>query len=261
VTDIFQEVEEDVRRERFEKLWKQYGDYIIAGVAALAVGVAGYKLWDKYQYQQRLEASKTFMQAVQAADTGNVQAATATYGKLVKSGPGGYAIVAKLGQANSQLATDNRSEALTIYKSVADKDSSQLGAVARIRAAWIMVESAPKSDLEAWLAPLNVQSNPWHFMAREIMAYADYRAGALAVAGTEYRQLADDKDAPSGLRGRANAMAIFIKAGGDKNFGTVPKPAAPQLPAGVPPELQQQIQQAIQQQQQGQPAPQGQPKP
>ena len=268
MTDIFQEVEEDVRRERFEKMWKQYGDYIIAGVAAIAVGVAGYKLWDKYQYQQRLEASRTFMQAEQAADSGNVQAATATFGRVVTTGPRGYATLAKLGQANSQLATNNRAEALTIYKSVAEKDGSQLGPLARIRAAWIMVETSPKADVEAWLAPVNVESNAWRFMAREILAYADYRAGQIALAQTEFRRLADDKTAPNGVRGRSNAMAIFIKAGGDKNFGTVPKPPAPAI-EGVPPELQQQIQQAIQQQQskkqQGaaapQGAPQGQPKP
>jgi len=265
VTDIFQEVEEDVRRERFEKMWKQYGDYIIAGVAAIAVGFAGYQLWDKYQYKQRIEASRTFQEALKDADNGNVPVASATFGKIVKSGPSGYATIAKLSQANTQLATDNRSEALAIYKSVADKDNSPLGNVARIRAAWIMVETSPKSDVEAWLAPLNVETNAWRFMAREILAYADYRAGALASAQTEYRQLADAKDAPNGIRGRANAMAIFIKAGGDKNFGTVPKPAAPALSQGMSPELQQQIQQAIQQQQQqkaGAPKPpQGQSKP
>ena len=33
MTDIFHEVEEEVRRERFEKIWKKYGDYAIAAVA------------------------------------------------------------------------------------------------------------------------------------------------------------------------------------------------------------------------------------
>lgn len=230
MSDIFQEVEEDVRRERFEKLWKQYGDYAIAAVAAVAVGVAGFQLWTKYETQKRFEASRTFMQAQAAAESGNTQAATATFGTLAKSGPSGYATIATFSQANNQLATENRAQALEIYKSLAGKDSSQIGSAARIRAAWIMVETTPRSELETWLAPLNVQSNAWHYMAQEILAYADYRAGALDQAQREYQVLADDKDSPSGLRARSNAMATFLKAGGDKNFGSVPKPPAPAIP-------------------------------
>ncbi len=104
MSDIFREVEEDVRRERLEKLWKQYGDYIIAAVAAVAVGVAGYKLWDRYEFQQRLNAAKLYVVAQQAAEQGNVPAAQQSFAKLAKSGPSGYATMAKLSQANSLLA-------------------------------------------------------------------------------------------------------------------------------------------------------------
>jgi hypothetical protein len=230
VTDIFQEVEEDVRRERFEKLWKQYGDYVIAAVAAVAVGVAGFQLWTKYETRKRLEASQTFMQAQAAADQGNEQLATQTFGQLAKSGPSGYATIATFSQANNQLAAGKRTEALAIYKSLAEKDSSPIGSAARIRAAWIMVETVQKSELESWLSPLNAQSNAWHYLAQEILAYCDYRAGALDQAQREYKSLAGDRDAPNGVRARSTAMATFMTSGGDKDFGTVPRPPQPAIP-------------------------------
>ncbi len=231
MSDIFREVEEDVRRERLEKLWKQYGDYIIAAVAAVAVGVAGYKLWDRYEFQQRLNAAKLYVVAQQAAEQGNVPAAQQSFAKLAKSGPSGYATMAKLSQANSLLAAGNRTDAIAIYKSIADGDSSPIGAVARIRAAWAMADFAPKSEIETLLAPVNDNTSAWRFVAREILAYADYRTGAFAVAQSEYQALAAEKDAPPGLQTRANAMATFLKAGGDKNFGTVPRPLPPASPA------------------------------
>lgn len=230
MSDIFREVEEDVRRERFEKLWKQYGDYVIAAVAAVAVGVAGYKLWDRYEYQQRLNASKLFVAAEESAESGNTAAAAQSFAKLAKSGPGGYATMAKLAQADSLLASGSRSDAIAIYKSIAEKDSSAIGSVARVRAAWAMAEFAPKSELETLLAPVNDNTNAWRFLAREVLAYADYRAGALGAAQSAYQALGAEKDAPDGVRGRANAMAIFLKAGGDRNFGTVPRPALPPAP-------------------------------
>ncbi len=112
MTDIFQEVEEDVRRERFEKIWKQYGDYIIAGAAAIIVGWAGYQLWTRYEDQQRFNASKTFIAAQEAADSGNTAAAQAMFGKLAQSGPGGYATIAKLAEANTLLVSDKRNDAI-----------------------------------------------------------------------------------------------------------------------------------------------------
>ena len=40
MSDIFREVEEDVRRERLEKIWKEYGDYIVAALALLILAGA-----------------------------------------------------------------------------------------------------------------------------------------------------------------------------------------------------------------------------
>ncbi|HWA90220.1 MAG TPA: tetratricopeptide repeat protein [Rhizomicrobium sp.] len=230
MSDIFHEVEEDVRRERLEQLWKQYGDYIIAAVAAIAVGIAGYKLWERYETQQRLTASKTFVAAQDAAESGNVGGAAQAFGKLAKSGPTGYGTIATLAQADSLLASGNRSDAIKIYKTVAEKDTSPIAGVARIRAAWAMAEFTPKAELDSWLAPINDNSSAWRFIAREILAYSDYRAGSLAVALSEYKALAAEKDATPGQRQRAGAMATFIEAGGDKEYGTVPRPAPPPAP-------------------------------
>ena len=224
MSDIFHEVEEEVRRERFEKLWKQYGDYIIAGVAAIVIGVAGYKLWTRYEDQQRFNASKTFIAAEEAAEAGNTAQAQAMFGKLAQSGPGGYSTIAKLSEANTLLISGKKNDAITIYKSIADKDKSPLGDVARMRAAWAEADSAPRGELETLLAPLTLETSEWRFLAREVLAYADYRAGAMEQARKEFQALADDKASSQGLRDRAHAMATFIATGAGRTFGAVPLP-------------------------------------
>jgi hypothetical protein len=234
VSDIFHEVEEDVRRERFEKLWKQYGDYAIALLAVIIIAIAGYKFWQRYETQQRQNASAAFFSAQQVAASGNSKAAAASFANIAKTAPGGYATAAQFEEANALLSAGNRADALSIYKKIAENESSPLSAVARIRAAWATVDSAPKSDIEALLTPLNTPSNAWRFMAREILAYADYRVGAFDQAQSEFAALGADKDAPDTLRGRAKAMSDFIKAGGDKNFGNVPQPSAPPAQAENP---------------------------
>lgn len=227
MSDIFHEVEEEVRRERLERLWKQYGDYAIAAVAVIVIAVAGFKFWQRYEMQQRLNASSEFFAARQIAASGNGPAAATAFANLAKTAPKGYAAVSQLAEADALYGAGNRADALTLYKKMADQTSSPLAEVARIRAAWIMVDTAPRNELESWLAPVNVETNAWRFTAREILAYADYRIGALGRAESEFAELAAQKDVSQTIRGRARAMADFIKAGGDKDYGSVPKPAVP----------------------------------
>jgi hypothetical protein len=224
VSDIFREVEEDVRRERLEKLWKQYGDYIIAGMAVIVVGVAGYKLWQHYEAQQIAKASVAYSTAVQLSNGGKRTEAAQAFAKIVKEAPGGYAASARLAEADALLADGKAADAIALYKTIAQKDKTELGDLARIRAAWALADRASKSDLQTLLAPLTDPTSAWRFMAREILAYCDFRDGAMKAAQSEYDSLAVEPEVPATLRQRASAMAALIRAGGGANYGTVPPP-------------------------------------
>ena len=63
MSDIFREVEEDVRRERAEKIWKRYGAYIIAAGVLVFVGIGGWQLWQRYDRQEREKISAQFVAA------------------------------------------------------------------------------------------------------------------------------------------------------------------------------------------------------
>lgn len=233
MTDIFHEVEEDVRRERYEQLWKKYGDYIIAAIAVIAIGIAGYKFWQRYETQQLINASTQLNAAEKLAEAGDNAAAAAAFANLAKTAPSGYADLARLAEAGSLLAAGNKSEGLSLYKTIA-ATNSPLASLARVRAAWAMADTAPKSELQTLLGTLTAPSSAWRFVAGEILAYADYHAGNLKAAQAEFEALAKNSDVPRTLRGRADAMATFIKGGGDKEYGTVPKPAPPQITPGNP---------------------------
>jgi len=235
LSDIFHEVEEEVRRERVEKLWKKYGDYVIAAAALVIIAIAGYELWQRYEMNQRMKASETFFAAQQLADSGNISKATPAFAVLAKDAPGGYAKMARLSQAGALASAGQRVEAVAIYKSIAADDSGPIGSVALVRAGWALADSAPRADLEKLLAPLTGPGNPWRHSAAEILAYADFHAGELKKAQSDFQAIADDKDATDSMRRRAAAMAAFLK-GGAGDFGTVPPPpVTPPTPPGPGP--------------------------
>ena len=225
MTDIFREVEEEVRRERFEQLWKKYGDYIIAAAALIVVAVAAFELWRIYEKREALRASQVFNIAQQMLEQGQPKSAALTFSKLADTAPSGYSQIAMLDKANALYASGSVPQAVDIYKQVAAKGDALLAPVARVRAAWASVDTAPRADVEALLQPLLDPATAWHPVAREILAYADYRAGDSERALSEFRAIANDPNSPETVRQRCKAMATFISAGGNANFGSVPAPA------------------------------------
>ena len=233
MSDIFREVEEDVRRERYEKLWKQYGDHIIAAAALVIIAAAGVQLYRVYEQREANKASLAYEAAAQLLDAGQPRAAEPQFAALARSAPGGYAKVSRLAEADALFGAGDRGAAVRLYEQIADGNDPYLGAVARLHAAWALVEAAPASEVEALLAPLLDRTSSWHSLAWEVVAYEDARSGNAAAALKIYQEIAADPNAPSALLTRARAMVRFLKAGGDANIGKVPLSTTAQTPAST----------------------------
>jgi len=227
VSDIFREVEEEVRKERLDKLWKQYGDYIVAGACFLVIGAAGFQIWKTYDQKQRLKASDQYTVAQSLMDGGQPVQAADAFGHLADTAPSGYKELARLQHADALMASGERGDALGIYKQIASGDDEILAAIAKLHAAWGIVDTQPRADVVAMLGNLDDEKSPWRPLAQEILAYADYRAGNTKAALAEYTALAAGAKPTSNLKVRAKYMADFLKAGGDTNYGKVPEPPAP----------------------------------
>jgi hypothetical protein len=241
LSDIFHEVQEEVRREKLQKLWKQYGDYFIAAAAALIIAVAGWQLWMRYQENQKAEASAAYMAAHQAASKNDLKGALAKFDAVAKDSPEGYVQLAELSKANTLAADGKTAEAVAAYKAFADKYKTPLGDAARMRAGFLIADTASVGDLSALLKPVSDKPDGFGPQAREILAYANYRTGNMKEAQRIYELLAQDAKSPQGMRQRAQVMATFIKSGGATNFGSVPPvleqkadPAAPATGTAAP---------------------------
>lgn len=224
VTDIFREVEEDVRRERIEKLWKDYGHYAIAALVLLFVGIGGWQLWQRHEGQERAKSAAAFIAAQRIT---NPQAAASAFVDIARTAPKGYASVAQLAEAGAMFASGQQSSAIDLYKQIAKNDSGTIGMVARLRAAWALADTASRTEIANLLQPLDQPGNAWRENAEEVLAYADYRAMDTKSALARFSALAVDPQAPDALRRRAEAMASFLKNGGATSYGTVPADAVP----------------------------------
>lgn len=230
MSDIFREVEEDVRRERFEKLWKAYGNYAIAALVLLFAGIAGWQVWERHDAQERAKVSDQFLAAQRIT---NPQTAASTFADIARTAPKGYASLARLSAAGAMMASGQQNQALDLYKQIANDDKGPVGSVARLRAAWAMADTASRAQLADLLKPLDQAGSPWRQNAQEVLAYADFRAMDKKSARAKYAILAADPGSPDSLRRRSQAMNDFLKTGGAVNYGTVPAAPSPEALAAA----------------------------
>ena len=45
MSDIFREVDEDIRRDQIKKLWDRFGPYVLGLALLIVLGTAGYRGW------------------------------------------------------------------------------------------------------------------------------------------------------------------------------------------------------------------------
>ena len=242
MSDIFQEVEEDVRRERYEKLWKEYGNYIIALAVLIVAAVAAWQVWQRYDLQQRQQVSDQMQKANQVATSGNYVSAETQLAPLARNAPAGYADLAKFRLAGVYLAQGKRDQSVGLLRELTSVSDPILSSAARMRLAWTLADASPKQDIVTLLQPLMAKDNPWRFAASEVIAYVDLKDGNRNQAITEYQQIAQDAAAPQILRQRAGGISEFLKA---NPGGTVAAPQAlgaaadapkPAAPAVAPPQ-------------------------
>ena len=212
MADIFREVDEDLRRENLEKVWKRYGKAILALVAVVVLGVAGYQGWRTYDLQQRQEQSDRFAAALSTAQGGDTDAAIAALSDLSDPSAGGYSGLAALERARLLADAGDVDGAVAIWDRVAA--DSRLGQGFRDVATFLSVqnqiETGDTSALRQRLEPLAAADASFRGSAWELMAVLALRDGETSRARDLYTRISDDRELPAGLRARAAQMLAAL---------------------------------------------------
>lgn len=204
---LIREVDEELRHEQFQQLWKKHGSLAIGGAVALVLAVAGWQGWNAWQTKQRAAAGGQFSAAMTALQQGNRDEAVAQLGKVAAEGTAGYQILADFKLADLKLAAGDRDAAIALFERIANGRGDDIYRdMAKLKAAYLKLDSAEPSTIEASVAQLAAESSPWRHSAREIQALAALKRGDAARAGELFSKIADDAAAPQGVRARAAEM-------------------------------------------------------
>ncbi len=204
MADIFQEVEEDLRQERFQRLWKRYGRIVIALAVLIVLAVAGYQAWTAWQDSQRLDLSDRYAAAEAAAGGGDAGA----FAALSDPTADDLRLLAAFEAARRAQEKGDTDTAIAGWQAIAQRGVDDgLGAAATYLAASAAVAAGDLATARPLIDSLVATPNhAFHALGRELSAGVALADGDLDAARADLRAIGEDLAAPAGLTLRARQL-------------------------------------------------------
>jgi hypothetical protein len=211
VSEVFDEVDEDLRRDQLKKLWDKYSIFIIAVAILIIAAVGG---WRGYQYleaKKAAEAGAAFDKAAELADQNKHADAETAFTTLANSAPLGYRNLARL-RAAAEAASRDPQAAVTMYDAIAADRSVPPPEqdLARLRAAGLLLETTPYAAMLQRLEPVAAPTGTYRHSARELLALSAWRANDATATRKWLDVISEDGETPSSLRSRAEALQALL---------------------------------------------------
>ncbi len=212
--NFIREIEEEVRRDRLIQLWKRYGNHLIGLAMLVVLATAAWRGWQWYEKRESAKAGAQYEQALSLAESGKQAEAEQALAAIAKDAPSGYRQLAKLRLA-AETGKANAAAGVKAYDEIAADSSVDplFRDLAKLRAAYLLIDSAAPSEVAARVEPLTGANGPFKNSAKEALALSYFRAGDKAKARALFTEILADPQVTSALAGRAQMMQALTAEG------------------------------------------------
>jgi hypothetical protein len=211
VSEIFDEVQEEVRREQLKKLWERYSTLVVTVAFLIVAGVGGWRGYLYWEGKKAQEAGAQFEAAATLADQQKGAEAEAAFLKIANEAPQGYRMLARF-RAAAELASRDVPGAVKLYDEIAaDRNVGQAEQdLAALRAANLLIDTAPFTEIKARLEPLTGPNRTYRHSARELLAVSAWRNKDITAARQWIDTINTDVLSPQTLRSRMDALQALL---------------------------------------------------
>lgn len=213
---FIREVNEELRSDQMKTVWKRFGKVIIGLAVLIVVGTAADRAYNYWNTEKASEAGDRFLAALQLASENKAAEAKTALEALEKEGHGAYPVLARLRAATLAAEGGDVDGAMAGFAAIAADTTvaEPVRNVARLRAAFLMVDTQPYDKVAAEVEPLAVAGNAMRHSAREALGLSAYRNGDFKRAREWFQQIVDDAEAPRNVGSRAQMLLDVMNAAG-----------------------------------------------
>ena len=206
---LLREVDEELRRDRLRKLWRQSAPFVFGAAAAVILLVAGYEGWRWWTGSNAARSSDQFYAATRLADGTDLAGAQKALDDVIAQGSGAYPALAQFREASLLAQQGKIDEAVAAYDALATNQSNtHLRELALVMAGNLLIDKGDVAAVEQRVAGSIAPDSPMRNAAREVLGLAQYKAGQLDKAMTTFQSIISD---PLASRDTQSRVQIFIQ--------------------------------------------------
>ncbi len=222
MVDVFDQVEEELRSDRYKRLARTWlpvvgGVLLVALIAALA-----WWGWQRMETSKADEASIAYQRGLESLDANNATGADAAFKQAADVGNAAYKSMALQHRAGIAVQQNRIPEAIELFDEAAKASGDPLLAdPAAWKAALLLMDTASLEDIQARLEPLTEEGRPLRAFARESLALAQLQHGKTAEARSTFVVLKNSLDTPRDVSQRADLILASIDSGTAPNLKAI----------------------------------------
>lgn len=211
MSELFSEVDEDLRRDQLKQLWDRYSLLIVAAALLVIVGVGGWRAYSYMEGKKSAEAGAAFDRAADLSEQNKHAEAEAAFTKLAQTAPAGYRTLARLRAAAEAVSRDPQA-AIKMYDEIAADSSVPVTEqdLSKVRAAGLLLETAPYDAMLKRLEAAAAPTGPYRHSARELLALSAWRTNDPVATRKWIDVITNDGETPASLRSRAEALQAML---------------------------------------------------
>lgn len=199
MSELLQELEADLREERWQRLWKKSGKTLIAISVAIVLATAAYEAL-KYRHQSvSMERTDIYLAGMEHMQQQDFAGAITQFDLLAADSGSSFYPLAMLRKAQAQVGMGQKEEAIATYKKLAEKDDAY-GQLAKLYAAADGKEITPPTD----------RTQPFYYSQRELYGWQLLEQGKKEEAIGVFLEMYNDLAAPPSLHARLREALLQL---------------------------------------------------
>jgi len=212
VSDIFQEVDEELREEKYKSIWRKYKYYVVGGLILFILGIAINAFWKDYSLKEINNRSEKFFEAIETAQEDKAGAITLLEEFAKKEKNAEYnVLIAKFTEAAIRRSEKDFNGALEIYEILANNKISNFYAdYAKLSSVEMLFALNNKKDARTKLDEIVASSSELKFIAMEYLGYLEVNEGNISKARTIFKNLVEEAGVSVNMKNRSNEVLSIL---------------------------------------------------
>ncbi len=205
MSELLAEMDEAIKRERLEHIWKTYGNLILSVILLVILGTGGYSAYSGWQNSKNQKQTDLLLETEALGDPAKLS-------EISKDLSSGMVSVAKLRAAGAFLVKKEDAQALALYAEVAQNKSTpkEIQDLAGFMKARLSARTDPDSSISALETMSADGNNAYRFHAHlEAAVLYAHTKQDYSSALKHLNILIAEKDIPPTLNAKANALSVL----------------------------------------------------